>query len=400
MTGAFGYYDFFAGGGMAGIGLGHRWKCLFANDFSPQKAWAYRENFPPANEFDQADVHDVHSDRLPRDATLSWASFPCQDLSLAGNGKGLSGKRSGSFWGYWRLMEALRSEGNPVPVVVLENVTGAITARGGADFRTLLDTLRVSGYAAGPLVIDAVHFVPQSRPRLFIVAVHDSCPLPVSLFSGGPVKPWHTAALIRAYEDLPQAVKGHWLWWQLPAPQERLTTLADLIEDQPKQVEWHSKPHTERLLQMMSDKHAQQVRAASLSGRRTVGAIYKRIRKTADGQRVQRAEVRFDGVAGCLRTAQGGSSRQIVIVIEGDAIRTRLLSPREGARLMGLPEPYRLPLRYNEAFNLLGDGLAAPVVRWLEEHLLYPLALNGQTSEKRIVHSRDSREVIHLLRGA
>jgi DNA (cytosine-5)-methyltransferase 1 len=55
-------------------------------------------------------------------------------------------------------------------------------------------------------------------------------------------------------------------------------------------------------------------------------------------------------------------------------IRSRLLSPREAARLMGVPDTYKLPENYTEAYHLMGDGLVVPVVRWLEQHLLHSLA--------------------------
>src|SRR5690606_26919003 len=65
----------------------------------------------------------------------------------------------------------------------------------------------------------------------------------------------------------------------------------------------------------------------------------------------------------------GGSSRQVIMVVDGDKVRTRLISSRETARLMGLPDSYRLPARYNEAYHLTGDGVAVPVVRHLAAHL-------------------------------
>ena len=48
-----------------------------------------------------------------------------------------------------------------------------------------------------------------------------------------------------------------------------------------------------------------------------VGAVYRRTRPDENGIKRQRAEVRFDDVAGCLRTPAGGSSRQIILVVEG-----------------------------------------------------------------------------------
>ena len=88
----------------------------------------------------------------------------------------------------------------------------------------------------------------------------------------------------------------------------------------------------------------------------SVGFVYKRVRNG-----VQRAEVRFDGVAGCLRTPEGGSSRQIVLALEDRQARSRLLSPREAARLMGVPDRCWLPPKYNDAYRAMGDGVAVPV---------------------------------------
>ena len=103
-----------------------------------------------------------------------------------------------------------------------------------------------------------------------------------------------------------------------------------------------------------------------------VGAVYKRGRN-----KIQRAEVRFDGVAGCLRTALGGSSRQTLLFVDGPEARSRLLSPREAARLMGLDDGYRLPPRYNDAYSVCGDGVCVPVVRHIAEHILEPLLRDG-----------------------
>jgi len=100
--------------------------------------------------------------------------------------------------------------------------------------------------------------------------------------------------------------------------------------------------------------------------------VFRRTRKE-EGRSVQRAEVRFDGVAGCLRTPRGGSSRQAIVVVEAGAVRSRLVTPREAARLMGLPDSYRLPATATGALHVAGDGVAVPVVRWLARELLEPL---------------------------
>lgn len=147
-----------------------------------------------------------------------------------------------------------------------------------------------------------------------------------------------------------------------------------MIEDDPADVDWHEPAETRRLLGMMSGVNLDKVRKARRAGGRAVGTIYKRTRRDAGGVRTQRAEVRFDGVAGCLRTPAGGSSRQLIMVVEGESVRTRLISGRETARLMGLPDGYALPPNYNEAYHLTGDGVVVPVVRHLAKRLLEPLA--------------------------
>jgi DNA (cytosine-5)-methyltransferase 1 len=120
----------------------------------------------------------------------------------------------------------------------------------------------------------------------------------------------------------------------------------------------------------MTSKNREKVRKAQLLGRRIIGFGYRRTR-----QDKQRLEIRFDGIAGCLRTAAGGSSKQIVVEVIGERLRTRLLSPREAARLQGLPDEYFLPDDYNDAYDVVGDGLCVPVVRFLGNKLLTRLAL-------------------------
>jgi DNA (cytosine-5)-methyltransferase 1 len=394
----FKYFEFFAGGGMARLGLGDQWECLFANDFSPRKAKSYYENFhPQPDEFDNGDVYDIQVERLPRGADLAWASFPCQDLSLAGAGQGLNGSRSGSFWGFWRLMQGLADKGEPMPLVVLENVVGTISANGGKDFQVLLNELVNCGYRVGPLVLDARYFLPQSRPRLFIVAVHGGVDVHPSLVLSYPDPRWHPKAMVRAHQEMPKAIQHAWLWWNLPYPPQRTENLMDLLEAEPTGVRWHTPQETNRLLELMSPLHREKVNAAQRSGRRVVGTIYRRVR-THNGVKAQRAEIRIDDVSGCLRTGSGGSSKQFLMIIEGDQIRSRLLSPREAARLMGVSDTYRLPANYSEAYHLMGDGLAVPVVSWLSKHILVPLLTSERKQQDAYLLQEDGYQMRLLER--
>jgi DNA (cytosine-5)-methyltransferase 1 len=360
-------YEFFAGGGLARLGLAPDFRCIFANDIEPAKAKAYGAAFA-GEEMHVGDIWDLAASDLPGHAALAWASFPCQDLSLAGARAGLAAPRSGAFWGFHRLIEKLAHEGRAPDVLALENVTGLISSHGGADFSALIHALDALGYRVGALEIDAALFVPHSRPRLFIVAARQA---PNALMSAGANEPFHTPALRNVVARLGDGLRKRFVWWRLATPPKRNTRLADVLDD--RGVSWNSDQQTERLLSQMSPLQRTRLEALRESGRREVGAVFKRIR-VEHGQRVQRAEARFDGVAGCLRTPAGGSSRQSLIIVEGAEVRSRLISPREAARLMGVPDHFPLPENQTAALHLLGDGVCVPVVAWLSQHLLAPLA--------------------------
>lgn len=367
------YYDFFSGGGMAGLGLGAGWRCLFANDIDAKKASSYRLNHHGGHELLLKDVAQVGLGELPESADLVWASFPCQDLSLAGNGAGLAGKRSGMFKPFWKLMRGLHAEGRGPKIIALENVCGAITSNGGRDFATLAAAFSGLGYRFGAVVVDAVHFLPQSRPRFFMIGIRGDIRIPDRLVAETPSQIWHPPSLVEGCNLLSKSAAARWQWWNMPTPPARNTTLSALIEENPTGIAWHSKAETAKLLDMMTQHNRQKVDAAKQTGERVVGTIYKRTRKDALGVKHQRAEVRFDQIAGCLRTPAGGSSRQTIMLVEGGNVRSRLLSTREAASLMGLPESYILPERYNEAYKLAGDGVAVPVVRHLSDTIFQPV---------------------------
>jgi DNA (cytosine-5)-methyltransferase 1 len=367
------FYEFFAGGGMARAGLGEGWTCLFANDFDARKGFAYQANWSTGGELTVGDIRGLDAGDLPGEPDLVWGSFPCQDLSLAGAGAGLGGERSGTFYAFWDLIRGLAGQGRAPRLVAVENVCGTLTSHGGRDFEAICRTFAEAGYRCGALVVNADLFVPQSRPRLFVIGVREGLEIAPELLAPEPVDPFHTRALKRAVAGLPDGVRNTLLWWNLPTPGRRAATFADLIEDEPDSVPWHDPAGTKRLLDMMSPVNAAKVEAARRAGRRMVGGVYRRTRIDAAGERVQRAEVRFDDVAGCLRTPSGGSSRQIILVVDGPRVRSRLISARETARLMGLQDDYVLPRNYNDAYHLTGDGVAVPVVRHLAGHVFEPL---------------------------
>jgi DNA (cytosine-5)-methyltransferase 1 len=365
------FFEFFAGGGMARLGLGTNWHCLLANDIDPKKIRAYQANFGDAETI-CCDIGKLKAKDMPGKPDLAWASFPCQDLSLAGNRVGLAGERSGTFWGFWSAINKLKLDGRAPPLLVLENVCGLLTSHDGQDFRDLCRAISSLGYDFGAVVVDALKFLPQSRPRLFIVCVRDKSQLPKETYSSQAIDSWHSPALSLVARSLSSDLTSRWIWWNLPAPEAVIPKLADLIDVDSDELLWNSQSETNRLLELMSATNRQKVLEARQKSCPVIGTIYKRTR-VENGHRIQRAEVRFDGVAGCLRTPGGGSSRQSIIVVDGKRVKTRLLSIREAARLMGVSDTYIIPQNYNDGYHVFGDGLAVPAVKHIAQHLLKPI---------------------------
>ena len=296
------FYEFFAGGGMARAGLGPNWTCTFANDFDEMKANVYRANWG-GDHLVVEDVAKIATAQMPGQADLAWASFPCQDLSLAGSYAGIGHPsqkeqtRSGTFWPFWGHMRRLEDEGRGPRIIALENVYGVLRSQGGNDFKAIASALSGGNYRFGALVIDAARFLPQSRPRVFVIGVRRDMVVPVGLTADTPQAVWHPKALCEAFNILTDEAKRKWLWWNPPTPEPRRMHFKDIVTDQPQGVRWHTQAETETLLAMMTDLNRQKVEAAKRSGVRAVGGVYKRTRVEGDA-RMQRAEVRFDDVAG------------------------------------------------------------------------------------------------------
>jgi DNA (cytosine-5)-methyltransferase 1 len=361
--------EFFAGGGLARLGLAGEFDTIWANDFDPMKAATWTANFGPRG-FEFGDIHDVDPASLPT-ADMAWASFPCQDLSLAGDRAGLSGKRSGAFYAFVAIIQSLQAQQRAPKVLVIENVSGLLTSHGGRDFAAVLSALADLGYRTGTLEIDARHFLPQSRPRVFVIAVANDTTIPQRLTSANPHGlPFASQALTKAWSKLTGELQANQIWWSLPKPPPPQLNLLDLI-DQGDQ-NWWLQAKTDALLASLSSRHQAALAEIQRTGVTRVGAVYRRTR-TIDGQKRPFAEVRFDGLAGCLRTPSGGSSRQFLLFVTGQDVRVRGLNPREAMALMGVRHNYGLPKSQLAALKIAGDGVAVPVVSWLSRYLLAEL---------------------------
>jgi DNA (cytosine-5)-methyltransferase 1 len=354
--------EFFAGIGLARMGMeAAGFRVAWANDYEPSKKALYDAHFgeTDGHTFTLGDIGLVSVANLPRDVSLAWASSPCTDLSLAGGRAGLAGAQSGTFWHFVRLLREL--EGDRPEVVVLENVTGLATSHGGDDLAAAIRAFNELGYSVDVLAIDARRFVPQSRPRLFIVGAQH--PPQDSSEGNHELRPgW----LHWIFND--KTLRTHRA--PLPAPPELLQSgLGALVEDMPLGDErWWDRGRTEAFLGSLSA--IQRERVATM--RREAGVKYRTAyRRTRGGVAVW--EVRPDDISGCLRTARGGSSKQAVVRIGGGRLQVRWMTPREYARLMGAGDYDLSGARNNQALFGFGDAVAVPAVVWLGENYLMPL---------------------------
>lgn len=363
--------EFFAGVGLARLGLERSgFDVVWSNDYEPDKHAMYKAHFQDGDDhaYVVGDIGGVKAEDLPQDVTLAWASSPCTDLSLAGTRSGLEGRESSAFW-LW--VDLLREMGKASPeVVVLENVIGLATSHGGDDLRAAIRGLNGLGYSIDILALDARRFLPQSRPRMFLVGAKNP---PESTEEGSELRPdW--AANFYGDESLVMHRAA------LPVPPPFLTSgLGDYVEEMPLNDErWWDEARTRAFINSLSPTQFERLSAL----RRSPGVKYRTAyRRTRNGVPVW--EVRADAVSGCLRTARGGSSKQAVVRMGNKRLQVRWMTPLECAQLMGAGDFTLEGARDSQVLFAFGDAVAVPAVEWLAREYLYPLATGALGTNER-----------------
>ena len=366
--------EFFAGVGLVRCGLEQAGiEVVWANDIEPTKLTVYAANFD-ASHYRLDDVRNVEGGDIPS-VDLAAASFPCVDLSLAGNRRGLSGEQSRLFYEFTRILGEMRPR--MPPVVLVENVASFVSSHRGEDLRAAVSDLNSLGYVCDLLILDARSFTPQSRPRLFMIGTlgrvapqnHGAAdPSRAALQSRGaadPSRPAPVAAFVEANRGL--------LLQQLPLPAPPRTGrgLDSIVERLHRSHQrWWDHERLSSFVQSLSPLQSQRLERLRSSPRLTWRTAYRR---TRSGRAVW--EIRNDDIAGCLRTARGGSSRQAVVEAGRGAARVRWMTPREYARLQGAPEGFDFSaVSEAQALYGFGDAVCVPAIRWLAEHALVPSA--------------------------
>ncbi|QIZ51851.1 DNA cytosine methyltransferase [Dickeya zeae] len=349
--------EFFAGIGLARAGMelaGIR--TVWANDYDLNKKLMYEGHWK-SHELLLADIHTLKSDDLPS-ADVAWASSPCTDLSLAGKRVGLRGGReSSAFFGFTDLVAGM-NERKP-EVIVLENVTGLASSHNREDLRAAAKEFNALGYTVDAITLDARRFVPQSRPRLFLIGAK-------SPIDGG---------------EQDSCLRPDWLSWLHKDPEVRsfimpLPKAPDLlsqgltleIETIPeKDTRWWSAEKVAQFRESMAPVQRERLDHFVTLPDITARTAYRR---TRNGIPVW--EMRAEDISGCLRTARGGSSKQAVAIMGQGSLKIRWMTGLEYARLMGAGWYTLENMRDSQIQYGFGDAVAVPVVGWVAKHMIIP----------------------------
>jgi DNA (cytosine-5)-methyltransferase 1 len=181
------------------------------------------------------DVREVGKHNL-ESVDLICGGFPCQDLSIAGNRKGLSGERSGLWFEFERIINEIEPKW-----IIIENVPGLLSSNKGKDFAVIIRWLAERGYGVCWRIFDAQYFgVPQRRRRLFIVGSfgngnsakvlfekYESHPI-LNEATSAPVATTLTTKHSRRWDDTETVVEEiDGLRWLMPVECERLQGFPD-----------------------------------------------------------------------------------------------------------------------------------------------------------------------------
>lgn len=374
--------DFFAGIGLVTMGLERAgWETVYALDYDDLKEQQYTANFG-AGHYRKIDVAEEKGKNVPN-VTLAHASFPCTDLSLAGARKGIYQGESQAFWEFARIIKEMKAEYGEVspPYILLENVEGLLTSNNGMDLYSVLDELNRLGYRVDLLRINAAHFVPQSRVRIFIVGVHKTL---VNSFAQNDLLQEYN---LRSTDARPKKILDYinrhqdidWYFHRLPNLPTRVVNIAEVIDDT---AEWWPKERTQYLYDQLHE-HQRKIVDDTIGGSTyRYFAAFRRMR-VRDGRSQSTVELRMDDIAGCLRTPKGGSARQIIVRAGKGRFDARLINGQEAASLMGATG-FKIPssLSLNQALFGFGDAVCVPVLEWLGAQYFNSLLEEFEAEEK------------------
>ncbi len=358
---SFKFIDLFAG--IGGMRLGFEsagGTCVWSSEWNKYSNQTYESNFGDGGIL-EGDITKVDETSLPAFDVL-LAGFPCQPFSIAGVSKknalgrlhGFDDETQGTlFFDIERILKATKPA-----AFLLENVKNLRSHDKGRTFEVITRHLRALGYhVPEPRVIDARHFVPQHRERVFIAGFRE------------PVE-WSLDTLALPPMDLAPRL-GHILHKTdgsepfIPHDGHRFFDFDGRVV-LPK---YTLTPKLWAYLQAYKEKHQ---KAGNGFGFGIFGQ--------GDVARTLSARYHKDGSE--------------VLIDQGPGKVPRRLTPRECARLMGFPDSFEIPVSDTQAYRQFGNAVAVPVINAVAGHMLSALQLTNKA--KRSSTGKQRRGALSL----
>lgn len=434
------FIDLFAGLGGIRLGfeksfqdLGFETECVMTSEIKPYAIETLTKNFN--HDYFVGDIFNVENKQIP-DFDFLLGGFPCQPFSAGGKRQGFVDTRGTLFFEIERILKEKKPYG-----FILENVEGLVKHdlenkedKIGSTLTTILDKLKNDlGYKVSWKVLDSIEFgLPQSRKRIFIVGTKDEKanltfsdkkfnPLKSVLENGlETIKSDFTEKLFKHFEmeDLyGKSIKdkrggdNNIHSWDIGVKgevlDEQIILLNKLFKERRKKhwaekigIDWMdgmsltlkqiSTFHKSENLKILLDDLVKKKYLRFEHPKKLVREI------TENGERKYRTydETKSKG----YNIVTGKLSFEINKILDPNDIAPTLvatdvsrlavpdngglrkLTKREGLRLFGYPEWYEIPVKETEAFDLLGNTVAVPVV----EHVAKQLA---KIYERNLVYS-------------
>ena len=342
-------------------------KTLWANDISPKAAKVYRSRFG-SEELHEGDIHE-YIDDVPEHDVLT-AGFPCQPFSSAGRKQGFRDPRGHAFGAVVEILGRHRPR-----FFVLENVKRLLSMESGIHFATVLASLTKLGYSVEWRLLNAMQLgLAQNRQRVLIIGVRDSVPslqLPPILLA----TPNELADLgEREYANLIQpefwrhmdnGVKRY-LDWGIAKDSCFFTANLDCFSDAMPPVYLHQVLQEEVGMEFdFTDNTLSRIQDSGEINRFCQGV---QLRFNQGGG--ARMGYTVFGTEGVSPTLTGSTSRHYErYEIKG---RYRRLTNIEYARLQGFPDTHCNAVSTYDQYNLLGNAVPPPLVKWTFGKLFSP----------------------------
>lgn len=351
------YGSLFAGVGGIDLGLdGAGLECKFQVEIDNNCQQTLSYHWPDVPKY--GDIKEVSGYDLPPVDVITFGS-PCQDLSIAGKRAGLDGERSGLFHEAVRIIKEMREKtnGQYPRISMWENVTGALSSNGGADFGQVLTEMDEAGACFSEwAVLDAQYFgVPQRRRRIYLVSVFDSATAagcPDKIFT---VKEGSTG------DSKKSSKQG----------EEASGEVAGCLRSGGEGGVPGSRHGENLVVEVVGSLQARDYKGVGNQYVSENKLVIESKPIVLDGTRVNDVRTYEDDITPCLTNRMGTGGNTVLMVSPQPITNIRRLTPLECERLMGWPDNhtlYRADGKTNSdstRYKMCGNGVASPVIKWI-----------------------------------